>query len=233
MTEEYNEHMNTSTANSTLMQEAYCTDLARELHDFLGQKLFVTNLLIEKSSQRTSERNIKKQLLDASRKLNKTIGAVRELSLAMNSMQKHNVFFYISLENLFTLFEQASNLKIEFKRFHAPEELTDKAKEHIYRIIQEALTNTAKHAQANEVAITLSQKKGELHIKFVDDGLGVNTETLKFGSGLFNIKKRAAELQGAVKYSSCVGKYFQIDISLPAESIYKIDEALEINTRSK
>ncbi len=224
--------MNITSVHSMLMQDAYCSDLARELHDFLGQKLFVANLLVEKSSLQASERHIKKMLVDANKKLNKTIAAIRELSQTMNSLQLNNAFFYITLENLFLLFEQASDLEIDFKRFHIPNELTDKAKEQLYRIIQEALTNTAKHAQASKLIVILSQKKEKLYIKCMDDGQGIDLKTLKLGSGLYNIKQRVESLGGAVKFSSSVGHYFQIYISLPAEYIYKTEGTPAINVKS-
>jgi two-component system NarL family sensor kinase len=74
-----------------------------------------------------------------------------------------------------------------------------------YRIIQESINNILKHAQATQINITAIQEKNSIDITIEDNGIGFNTETLKDGLGLLNIKKRMKYLNGEIDIQSSEG----------------------------
>ena len=90
----------------------------------------------------------------------------------------------------------------------------------IYRIIQESLTNIAKHAKASQVIITLNTNAQELTVCIHDNGLGMNTNNHKRGLGLIGIRERVRSLDGTIHLSSTIGKGVKIAVTIPITEKY-------------
>ena len=88
-------------------------------------------------------------------------------------------------------------------------------KVNVYRIIQETLQNTIKHAKAENVTLDFSTNEQELNVHIKDDGVGFNLKKSKKGIGLKNIKSRIEKLNGTVDISSAPNKGTQIHIKIP------------------
>jgi glucose-6-phosphate-specific signal transduction histidine kinase len=89
----------------------------------------------------------------------------------------------------------------------------------IYRVVQEALHNVAKHAQARSVNIQMWQQNGELHLLIEDDGIGIQGKASSSRGrsfGLAGIKERIGMLGGEVHISSTRGKGTRIEVTVPA-----------------
>lgn len=97
--------------------------------------------------------------------------------------------------------------------------LTDNQKINIYRIIQEALTNTAKHAQAQNISISLDVKsEADLcTVSIIDDGIGYDSKNNKQGMGLIGIKERINALRGNLVISSNPQQGVTLQIQFPIE----------------
>ena len=85
----------------------------------------------------------------------------------------------------------------------------------IYRIIQELLNNTIKHAQAQEVLIQFTREGNELVIQYEDDGLGFDINQSGRGLGLENIKSRLNFLNATVAFDTKPGEGTSILIHVP------------------
>ncbi|MFT6133857.1 MAG: signal transduction histidine kinase [Cyclobacteriaceae bacterium] len=86
------------------------------------------------------------------------------------------------------------------------EPLNSLTQTHLYRLIQEAVNNTLKHAEATTMAINLESNSKGVRLLIVDDGKGFNTSLSSEGTGLQNMEKRAAEIHGNVEITSDLGK---------------------------
>jgi signal transduction histidine kinase len=88
----------------------------------------------------------------------------------------------------------------------------------IYRIVQEALHNVAKHAQANKTSISMTRKNGNVRLLVEDDGVGIFPKSNFRGNsfGLAGIKERVGMLGGDVRVVSMKGKGTRIEINIPA-----------------
>jgi signal transduction histidine kinase len=96
--------------------------------------------------------------------------------------------------------------------------LPDQHRTNLYRIVQEALTNCARHSQAQSVTITIACKNGELRLVVADDGVGLNRPASPSGGlGLIGIQERARELHGTVRIDSTPGHGTSLTVSLPAD----------------
>lgn len=95
------------------------------------------------------------------------------------------------------------------------QKMSEIIKVNLYRIIQEALQNIIKYAQAKNIIVTFSIQEGDLVMIIKDDGLGFNTKRKKKGIGLKNMKTRAEKLKGEFRINSIPNQGTQIEIQIP------------------
>ncbi len=90
----------------------------------------------------------------------------------------------------------------------------------IFRIIQESLTNVAKHAQATHADITIETENGALVVRIEDDGVGFAADTPRkpHSFGLFGLRERASLMGGEVSIASAPGEGTRIEVRLPYEA---------------
>ena len=142
-------------------------------------------------------------------KLLKTYHEVRNLSHQLNNTPMHGeILFDRLLEAI-----PESNDKQSFHLHITPPDiiLPEPVGTHVFRIIQELITNNLKHAHAGFTTIEIKQKDNKLHILYFDDGKG--TKKLKKGSGLKNIEDRIALMKGKINYKT--GNGFGVKIEIP------------------
>ena len=85
----------------------------------------------------------------------------------------------------------------------------------VYRVLQEALTNIRKHANATQVKIDLNATVSDLRLEIIDNGSGFNPEQNRTGFGLQGMHERAIVLGGKLEIQSCVGQGCCIVMKLP------------------
>ena len=86
----------------------------------------------------------------------------------------------------------------------------------VYRLVQEALTNVVKHAEAREVLVRLAQRNGSIEVLVRDDGRGFDTERPCRGFGLVGMRERVALAGGSLKVCSCEGGPTSIEALVPS-----------------
>lgn len=95
------------------------------------------------------------------------------------------------------------------------EDINDKLKINLYRIIQEALQNIIKHAQANTINVLFELQNEILCLTIKDDGIGFNSKLKNNGIGLKNMKSRINNLNGNLKINSNTSKYTTVTVTIP------------------
>jgi signal transduction histidine kinase len=81
------------------------------------------------------------------------------------------------------------------------EALPDKHRTCVYRVVQEAMTNAVRHAQASSICVRVTATDGQLRVTVSDDGIGINLPRRREGLGLRGIEERAKELNGSMTIS--------------------------------
>jgi two-component system sensor histidine kinase UhpB len=96
-------------------------------------------------------------------------------------------------------------------------QLEDSKQLHIYRIVQEALTNVSRHADVDKVTVdvTLKSSRDGIDIKVADDGKGTDNAQHNAGYGLIGMRERVADLAGQIEIFSKKGQGFSIYIKIP------------------
>ena len=110
--------------------------------------------------------------------------------------------------------EEKSELKVSFK--YQVDELPKKIEEHVFRIVQELISNTLRHAQASCLDVYLYQTETELQLKVVDNGRGfepADVDDLSYG--LRNIKERVEDMAGGIQLLTAPKQGLAVDIRIP------------------
>lgn len=202
------------------VQEKERKRIAHDLHDDVGvvlstAKLYLSHLMTQPDMQEVAQKV--NQLVDTAAQ------SVRQIShnLTPQNLEKFGLISAIS--EMCRQIREAHQLEVNFE--HNEEQRLDAEKElGVYRIVQELLNNTLKHAQAGEISIGLGFQPRQFSLHYQDNGSGVDLETLSkvdnFGLGLQNMIGKAEALKGQIKFQSHKGEGFQaflsIDIKCPS-----------------
>ncbi len=171
--------------------------IAREIHDSLGHSLTALNLHLEmalKLSQVKPEKS-REVLAEAKRLGSIALNDVRQSVSAMRSDPLQNQDLPTAIQKLAAEFEFSNNLK-PFCHLDALPQISPPIATTIYRIVQEALTNISKYAQASEVRIEVYYRLPELELRIIDNGQGFIPTNNMTGFGLQGMRERVLSLQG-------------------------------------
>lgn len=187
------------------------TRIAQELHDSIGGNLAAIKLQLNNSdpSQNGTIRRINSQIDD-------TYELVRNLShnLIPKKFSKNN--FCDLLQEYFNNISSSSNLKTSFSPYPSKEInfLSEHIQVEIFKIIQELVTNTIKHAKASAIEVQLNLVANALNILFEDDGVGFDIHKNKEGIGFRNIRSRLDKISGIINIDSRIQRGTIINIEI-------------------
>ncbi|GAB4090873.1 hybrid sensor histidine kinase/response regulator [Hydrogenophaga soli] len=193
--------------------------IAHELHDELGQCL--TALRIGISTLRYREERdsawLDGRLVALTAQVDDTIRVVRSVTVALRPPVL-GMGIGPALEWLVAQFQKTTDLSCEV---HIPSDfcgLTEAASVALYRIVQEALTNVARHSQARTVRIFGQHNGGGCQLNIVDDGSGIHAWALDGPSlGLLGMRERAQQLGGTVVVDAAPGRGTRVSVWIPSQ----------------
>ena len=198
------------------VQEEERRHLARELHDHLGQILTGLQFMLESAKNQTG--TIQKASLDEiQRTVSDVIGQVREMSLNLRPSMLDDMGLFQTLQWHVERFEAQTGIHIILEGDKIHERLLADVEIAAYRIIQEALTNVARHAHVKEVFIGLVIQDDALWIEILDQGAGFDplADVDKPTSGLSGMYERASMTGGYMVIESFIDQGTQIVVALP------------------
>ena len=193
--------------------------ISQELHDGILGRLFGTRLSLDSLNFSEDKEAIKTRSNYISEL--KTIEEdIRKISHDLNTDFVSGSGFMDKLNELIDKQSKAYQFEYEFKhKDHINwEDVSNKTKINIYRIIQESLQNIYKHANAKTVKISFKPKNHVICLKISDDGKGFDIHKSKKGIGLKNISSRVSELNGKVNFNSEINQGTTITIDIPYQS---------------
>lgn len=175
--------------------------LGRELHDGIIQSLFATGLLVENLLDTKQEGNLDDSLRNIKASLNDTIQQVREFIKRVSTYNVGVEDLRFRLMELIENYRGISAIKISFK-YDIPEMtssvISREKLTQLYYVTQEAITNSIKHSEANEIEITVSSNLKSVQASIEDNGKGFDQSRV-FGAphyGIQTMKDRASSVNG-------------------------------------
>jgi PAS domain S-box-containing protein len=206
------------------VQEAERLRISQELHDEMGQALTMLRIniaSIKESLPPSCTKGIKDRLADADALTKKLLGQIHELTLELRPHMLDDLGLVPTLRWYTERLSRRLNIQILFTQKNWKERPDSEISTALFRIIQEALTNAAKHARAKKIRILLAQKQKFIEVVIEDDGRGFDQRKIEKrpsrarGIGLFSMKERAALLNGECAIESHPGKGTRIHVSIP------------------
>mgnify|MGYP002621519534 CR=1 FL=1 len=213
-----------STHNAELAEKARFTAvieerqrLARELHDAVSQQLFAISMTAT-ALGRTMDKDFEKAKRHVA--LIEEMAAVaqsevRALLLHLRPVHLEGKKLADGLDDL--LRELKAKVPIEIAAdIDRDIELTKGIEDHLFRIVQEALSNTLRHSKATKLSVSLKEREGAVHLTVRDNGIGFDPGQKKHASyGIASMQERVNELGGAMQIISAEGKGTRVDIRIP------------------
>ncbi|MEE9616749.1 MAG: PAS domain S-box protein, partial [Anaerolineae bacterium] len=204
-------------------QEEERRRIARELHDEVGQLLTGAKLsqemLVADLPAELAE--LRERALENVDLIDETMDVVRKLSLDLRPAALDELGLRAALEWHIERYQHRTGLQVILRQEAIPSQLPDPLATAVYRIIQETLTNVARHASAESVVVEVACVDRNLRVQVTDDGCGFDAATvLRTGLaeghfGLVGLQERATLLGGKARIESAPGKGTRIAVELP------------------
>jgi PAS domain S-box-containing protein len=200
--------------------------LAREIHDELGQILVAVKIdmgLLRKNVVNNSVKVYSDKVLvkfdDLSKLIDTTIQTARKIMTDLRPEVLDMLGFVDAVKQHLNNFHERYNVACIFESTIDEVNLGSQQAVALFRIIQEALNNIAKHAKASEVKITLTNIEDKLLLQVIDNGVGfdLNKSKRTDSYGLIGMKERVYLLEGEINITSEINKGTHLEVILPYE----------------
>jgi signal transduction histidine kinase len=204
--------------------------IARELHDEVGQALSAVKVQLALAERQIEKMSGPRTLLaDAQASADSALHSVRDLSHLLHPSALDDLGLVAALDSLVADFRRRQRVQITFDhdgddRRHQPE--TERA---VYRIVQEALTNIARHSEATSGRVHVTASSELMTVTIEDNGVGFDVADVerpgkRRGLGLLGIRERVARLGGTVQIESDARRGSRIDVTLPSTEQRQVEE---------
>jgi signal transduction histidine kinase len=198
------------------IQEAERRRIAKELHDHLGQLLTGLQFMLEATKNRSSGRQ-QSEMEEIQICVTDIIEQVREMSLKLRPSMLDDMGLIPTLKWHFERFTRQTGIHINHKNDEMPSRLPTDMETTAYRIVQEALTNVARHAGVKSVFVGLAVQEDTLWVEVVDHGRGFDPAAVleQPSSGLTGMRERAELAGGYLVVRSVLEQGTQVIAALP------------------
>lgn len=220
------EELRELSANLLNIREEEKSRIARELHDDLGQQL--TALKMDISSLELApgtDAEARAQLRGMQRLIDATVASMRRIAADLRPVMLDDLGLVPAIDWLAIDFTNRYGIDVE-RRIDARHTIFSRdGATAVFRIVQEALTNVARHAQATHVDLSLYLEAGRCILRIADDGIGAHerADAGRKSFGLIGIRERAHRLDGSVAIESGVGKGFTLTVTFPLVTLQQDD----------
>jgi PAS domain S-box-containing protein len=190
--------------------------IARELHDDIGQSLTALGILLGKARHSPAD-GVASALDEAQRLVREILSHVREMSLNLRPAMLDDLGLLHTLLWHFDRYTAQTQINVDFQHASLHQRLPPDVSSAAYRIVQEALTNVARHAGVAEVKVRARVDRNVLWICVEDRGVGFDPTTLSasISSGVSGMRERARLLGGKLAVESAAGSGTRITAELP------------------
>ena len=200
-------------------QEEERRNLSRELHDHVAQVLTGLRMGLGGIERSSGDGRVRAAVAECKALVDDMFRTVRDLALGLRPSMLDDFGLQAALEWHVRDFSRRYALDVDLQMEGDFDALPDKHRTCVYRIVQEAMTNCVRHAQARSIEVAVSLSKGELRVLVTDDGVGLHPAKGGTGLGLRGIDERVRELHGTMAISQPAGRGARVAVWLPVPAV--------------
>jgi signal transduction histidine kinase len=200
-------------------QETERRELSRELHDEVGQTMTALGMeLGNLENMRDSDAEAFRQQLEELRRLNAdAMRVIRDLAMGLRPSMLDDIGLEAALQWQGREFSRHTGVTARIEVDGNLDNLSDAQRTCMYRVVQEALTNCARHSKANSVVVSVRSMASGVAVRIHDDGIGFDVKSSRGGLGLLGMQERVNALCGHLRMSSERLRGTTIHVWLPRE----------------
>lgn len=192
--------------------------IARELHDELGQRLLRQRMDLDWLDGRLKSvaPALREKIAEMKYFTNATVGAVRRVTTRLRPPLLDDLGLAVAAQFQLDEFSGQNDIEVESNIAIEGIEMDDRATINVFRILQESLTNVARHSQATRIKVQLIKLEGALMLEVSDNGCGTEMRNKpSLGHGLVGSRERTILLGGHMEITSAPGKGFTLRVTIP------------------
>jgi PAS domain S-box-containing protein len=201
------------------VREAERTRIARELHDELAQWLTALKMDVSWIASRLPAEE--QALIGRTQRMkgvvDNTVAAVRRIAADLRPVMLDDLGFVAAIENLLYELSERAGIMVSLRGEKENIDVQEPLATAVYRMVQEALTNVARHSGASSVEVNVHRSAHNLHVSVRDNGTGLNPDPNHKSYGLLGIRERARTLGGKANIYSPPEGGTVVEIDVPLE----------------
>ncbi len=199
-----------------LMQESTFRSISRELHDDFGQILTAVGTMLQRANKLAGphQEALREELREIHEVVQSTLEKVRALSQALHPVMLEEVGFESALDAYIPVFERRTGINVRYSKSGDSREISRETSIHLYRVVQEALNNVARHSGSKQAEVRLIRTPGNVTMEIQDHGAGFR-DSGHVGLGLISMRERAELVGGRIEFVEGPGGGALVRISVP------------------
>ena len=201
-------------------QESTLRHISRELHDEFGQILTAMGAMLGRARNLAPENSpLRAELLEIREVAQNTLDKVRSLSQMLHTVMLDEAGLEQTIEWYLPVVERQTGIVISYEKSGTPFPLSGDSAVHIYRVLQEALNNVARHSGAKRARVRLHFAAKTLELEVEDAGTGFSGGRTRRGLGMVAMRERAELLGGRIRFETPPSGGTVVKLEVPRETI--------------
>lgn len=203
------------------MQEEVLRSISRELHDEFGQILTAMGIMLARAEKQDLPKKFQEDVHEIRVIAQESLEKTRGLSLALHPSILDEGGLEQAMDWYVPIFEKQTGLRVRYEKSGASPVIPDEIAIHVYRVLQEALNNVARHSQSREAWVRAQFSRASLRLEVEDRGAGISEQTagVRPGIGMIAMRERAALLRGTVEFLRPSGGGTLVRLEVPLTEV--------------
>ena len=200
-------------------RESTLREISRELHDEFGQILTAIGSMLGRASRQVpADSALRADLREIGEVAQSALDNVRGLSQSLHPSILEELGLESTIEWYLSTFERQSGVSVSYERVGTPAPVDEQTAIHVYRVLQEALANVARHSGAEQASVRLRSRDKVLQLEIEDRGRGIDASLSRRGLGLVAMRERAALVGGTLEVTALPDGGTRVTLSVPTKA---------------